>query len=292
MDMKKTFIKYFIYLGAFAAVLFAGNASGAEISLTGSVDKTDIAFEDSLTLTVEIKWFGDITSYTFQVLPLPDAENLKVTGTSSSISSKSSEDGDITLRTFKYVLRPTGPGTGTIEPVVLDYVALPDSTAGQLATQRFQISIAPPIPRGTEANLPFFARVLIFIAAIIITVVIIIMIRRKKKVHVEPEKTPEDEFLDGLETARKETQNDRKQFFTRLHKLLIVFLERKYDLELSGKTTQLVVEQLETVDMPVVMKENISNWLTQADREKFAPGAGSPGDVLRLATEIDKTFRK
>ena len=121
--MKKEIakIKRIIYLSLFAAIVFSGVASGSEISLTGSVDKTDIAFEDSVMLTVEIKWLGDIDSYNFQVLPLPEAQNLKVTGTSSSISSKTGETGAITVRTFKYILRPTGHGVAAIEPVVLDY---------------------------------------------------------------------------------------------------------------------------------------------------------------------------
>ena len=292
METEKIKIKKVIFSLLILFIITAGNIFGSEISLTGAVDKTDIAFEDSVTMTVEIKWLGDIDSYVFQILPLPDAENLKVTGTSSSISSKTVEGQGITVRTFKYVLRPTGHGTGTIDPVVLDYVALPDSATGQLSTQQFDILIAAPIPRGTETNLPLFAKILIFIAAIIIVIIIVYIIRRKKATDIEPVKTAEEEFLEGLESAKKESQNDRKQFFTRLHKLLITFMENKYNLNLSGKTTPLIIEEIVAVEMPELRKEKIGQWLTQADREKFAPGTGSPGDVLRLATEIDKTFRE
>jgi len=292
MEKEKYKIKSFIYFLLILAVFSTGNIFGSEISLTGAVDRTDIAFEDSVTLTVEIKWLGDIDSYAFQVLPLPDAENLKVTGTSSSISSKTVEGRGITIRTFKYVLKPTEPGTGTIEPVVLDYVALPDSTTGQLSTQQFNILIAAPIPRGTETNLSLFAKILIFVAAVIIVIVIIYLVRKKKSEDVEPVKTAEVEFLEGLESAKKESQNDRKQFFTRLYKLLITFMENKYGLNLSGKTTQLIMEEIDAVEMPELRKEKINQWLQQADKEKFAPGTGAPGDVLRLATEIDKTFRE
>jgi len=292
MDRKIAKIKYCIYLSAFAVILISGAAVGSEISLTGSVDKTDIAFEDSVKLTVEIKWLGDISSYNFQVLPLPEAENLKVTGTSSSISSKTGETGDITVRTFKYVLRPTGSGVATIDPVVLDYLSFPDSTTGQLSTQEFKILVAARIPRGNETNLPLFAKILIGLAALVVIGGVVIFVRKYKAVDIEPVKTSEEEFLEGLETARKESQNDRKQFFTRLYKLLMMYLEGKYGLELSGKTAQSIVEQLDSIDLQPIFAEKVGQWLIQADKEKFAPGAGAPGDTLRLATEIDKTFRE
>lgn len=275
------------------ALLSAGSAVASEISLTGSVDKTDIAFEDSVTLTVEIKWLGDITAYKFEVLPLPTCENLKVTGTSASISSKTSEGQGITVRTFTYVLRPTQAGTGTIEPITLDYTSLPDSTTGQLATQQFHILIAKPILRGSESNLPWLAKILIWGAALIVIVaIILIIIIKKHSKPSEPQVTPAQKFLDELGVVKKDFANDRKQFFTRLHKLLIIFLESNYGLALSGKTTQLILKDMEPLEMPAEIKEKIGQWLLQADKEKFAPGTGAPGDVIRLATEIEDIFRK
>ncbi|MEW5923890.1 MAG: BatD family protein [Candidatus Zixiibacteriota bacterium] len=283
-------ITLFLILGA---VLLTGSAVASEISLTGSVDKTDIAFEDSVTLTVEIKWLGDITAYNFQVLPLPECENLKVAGTSSSISSRTSEGQGITVRTFTYVLRPTQAGIATIEPVTIDYTSLPDSTTGQLATQQFKVLIAAPVLRGNETNLPWFAKILILLAAlVVIGGVILIIIIKKHSAPPEPRITPVQKFLEELGIIKKDFANDRKQFFTRLHKLLVIFLETNYGLSLSGQTTQLILKNMESVEAPAEMKEKIGQWLMHADKEKFAPGAGSPGDVIRLATEIEELFRK
>ncbi|PKK84808.1 MAG: hypothetical protein CVT49_01240 [candidate division Zixibacteria bacterium HGW-Zixibacteria-1] len=292
MNEDKHKYRRIIIILILATALSVTSAAASEISLTGSVNKTDIAFEDSVTLTVEIKWLGDITAYNFQVLPLPTCENLKVAGTSSSISSKTSEGQGITIRTFKYVLRPTQAGVGTIEPVTLDYVHVPDSTTGQLATQQFKVLIAAPLLRGNETNLPWFAKILILLAALVVVVVVIIIIVRKKSVRVEPEITPGQKFLEELENVKRDFSNDRKQFFTRLHRILVIYLENSHNLNLSGKTTQLMLAEMEPLEMPVVLKEKIGQWLMQADKEKFAPGTGSPGDVVRLATEIDDIFRK
>jgi len=56
--------------------------AGENISLSATLDRSDISFEETVELKLEIKWQGDITSYAFELIPLPELENLKVIGTS------------------------------------------------------------------------------------------------------------------------------------------------------------------------------------------------------------------
>ncbi|UCD94625.1 MAG: hypothetical protein JSU69_00825 [Candidatus Zixiibacteriota bacterium] len=270
---------------------FAAPVSAQEISLSGGVDKTDIAFEDSLTLAVEIKWIGDITSYSFGLLPLPETENLQVVGTSSAISSSTEQDQDITTRTFKYTLRPTGSGVGVIEPIVLNYVAWPDSIPGELMTQQFKILIAAPVPSEGEGGLSLIVR-MILAAFIVLAAAVGLVLWKRRAPKAEPARTAGEKFLEAFEAVKSEAQSDRKLFFTKLYKLLTSYLSEEYKLDVTGKTAKLILEGLNELDIPMERKEKIAAWLENAEREKFAPGGGSPGDVLRLVTEIESFFEK
>ena len=76
---------FLIFIILFLPVLSLN--AGENISLSAALDRFDIPFEETVELELEIKWQGDITSYAFELIPLPELENLKVLGTSSAISS-------------------------------------------------------------------------------------------------------------------------------------------------------------------------------------------------------------
>ena len=56
-------------------------SAGENISLSAGLNKSEIPFEGDVELKLEIKWQGDISSYVFEVLPLPELENLNPTYT-------------------------------------------------------------------------------------------------------------------------------------------------------------------------------------------------------------------
>jgi len=280
-----------LWLGLLLFLCFIGPVRGDEISLSAGLDKTDIAFEDSLTLTVVLKWQGDIRKYSFDILPLPTTEHLKVVGTSSAIAGDEENNIEITRRTFKYSFKPTLSGTGIIEPIILKYIAWPDSIPGELTTQQFNVLIADPIPKPEESNnaVLYIIIVIVFILAGAIAVSIMFLKKRSVK---EPVKTAEEFVLDGLASVKDGAQGDRKTFFTKLYKLLCDYIEKKYRLTTTGKTAAAISDEMEKLDIPIAQKEKLTGWLTQAETEKFAPMAGTPGDIIRLITEVENYFRK
>jgi hypothetical protein len=283
-------IRFIFYLGCILPVLSASSVSGKEISLSAGINKTDVAFEDTVGLTVEIKWQGGIQDYLFEILPLPETQNLKIVGTSSAISSGEEEGAEVTTRKFKYTLKPTASGVGMIEPIVLKYISWPDSVPGELSTQSFKVLIARPLPPPDESGSSFVIPVII--AAILIIAVAVLARFRKRSIKPEPEKTLEQIFLEELSRARNESSVSRKDFFTRLYKSLTDYIGSKYRIDVAGKTVGVILEELDSSEIPDDRKEKISAWLTLAEKEKFAPGGGLPGDIPRLYTEMDNFFRK
>lgn len=289
MKRSAAIYKSTLLAGLMCLCLYSPGLS-ADIELSSALDKTDIAFEDSVILRVELKWQGDIRNYSFGLLPLPQTSNLQVVGTSSSIASREEDGVEITVRTFKYSFKPTLSGTGTIEPITIDYVAWPDSIPGQLTTQTFRVLIANPLPPPEVSNLPNI--ILIALGLLIVVAIVIIVLVKRKKVETKPVKTAEQYFLSELAQIKKESQNDRKIFFTRLFRTLSLYIENKYSIDLSGHNAIAVGALMEKMDVHPDIVKKLGGWLKQAETEKFAPVGGTPGDIIRLISELENYFKK
>lgn len=264
----------------------AGTAVSDELSLSASLDKTAIGFEEKVTLVLEIRWTGTIADYRFGMLPIPETERLAVQGSSSAISSDEREGQDITTRTFRYEFKPTKGGTGRIYPITLEYITMPDSVPGQLMTQELTVLIAPPMKKVEETGLAWYYYVIIAVIVIGVVIAVIVFVI-KRGASVEPEVKPEQAVLVKLAGIREDGQADRKAFYTRLYRLLLDYITQKYGVAVSGMMPQDVMAALDEKEMPPGEKDKLSGWLTLADREKFAPGGGEPGDTIRLITEIE-----
>ncbi len=262
--------------------------AGENISLSAALDKIDIQFEETVELKLEIKWQGDITSYAFEVIPLPELENLKVLGTSSAISSGVENDNEITTRTFKYTLKPTGSGIGIINPITLQSISMPDSIPGLLSTQLMKVNIAIPIPVEKESGVQIY--LYLMIAALMIAAVVIVVLKKRNRPDIEPIKSPEEYFSETLAQIKANSQQDRTQFFTKLHSALANYIKAKFSIETSGQNAEKIVGQIEKLEISANYKEKISGWLIRSEKEKYAPFGGEPGDIIRLISELENFF--
>jgi len=285
MKAKVSLLTYIVLI-----LLVVGLNASEDISLSAILDDSETPFEESVELTLEIKWTGDIRSYAFEVLPLPELENLKILGTSSAISSGIEAGQEITTRTFKYTLKPTASGTGIIKPILLQCVSMPDSIPGELATQELSIKIADPVPIEKKSEIPDYYYFLLII--VLAGGFVFIFLQLRKKPETIPVKSPEESILAELAAIKQEGYSDRKLFFTRLFKMLSTFLEKKYNQNLSGQTADDIISNFEEIEISLDIKEKLTVWLTKAEKEKFAPMGGEPGDIIRLIAELEKFFKK
>jgi len=266
--------------------------SGSEISLSARIDKTDIPFESTAELSLDIRWEGKVADYAFELLPLPTTQSLKILGTSTSVRSEVVDGRDFIVRSFHYTLEPTRAGLGLVEPIILKYISLPDSIPAQLASQRFQINIDSPLPKKVQhtRNGGFFVYA-IPILIVLVTAGLVIWFRRQKS-QPEPVGTSEEALLLALSLAKRETMSDRKLFFSRLYTILSQYLESKCSIKTAGRTAAEILGDCETANLSDDLKSRFNIWLTMAEKEKYAPLPGEPGDMIRLATEIENLFEK
>ena len=280
-------------VGFIAGLVLIVAAGAQAISLTQSLDKTDIAYEDRATLEIVVTWPGTNSSYIFDKPLQPPLEKLKVQQYSSTVSSATGSSGEQTTRKFSFTLVPTGSGVGRIAPVTVSYYSWPDSVPGQLVTEEMTLHISAPVAKKSsgKTGMPLGVWIAGGIGWLLIIGVIgvVIIKRRKPKVIV---KTPRELLLERLTLLKQASGNDLKRFQTGLYKDLVWYLSVAYKLDFPGQSLEEVMSVVQNSAVPEFEREKISGWLERADREKFSPLPPSPGETLRLEHEVREFFEK
>ncbi len=285
----KSVLLSLLLLGCLMPAVYADNG----ITISQSLDKAQMAFEDSALFEIVLTWPGPQSAYLFDKPLQPSIDRLKIRGYSSTISSSTANGQEVTTKTYHYVLIPTSSGEGKIDPVTISYVSWPDSTPGQLTTEPMSVTIALPIPPKKPMHIPPLVWIAV-LAGFSLTVVFVVyvLLRKGKKVDEEPVKSPKEMFLEGLSQVRAESGQDLKKFQSGLYKILTRYLADAYLLPVGDQPEEELKEQLKKTPLKEAQVEAIAGWLIRARRDKFSPVNAQPGEVIRLESEIRELFEK
>ncbi len=270
---------------------FAPSIRADGMTVSQSIDRTSVAYEDSARFEIVLTWNGPQSAYLFSQPLSPQISGLRIHGFSSSIKSTGEGDAEITTKAYRYTLVPVKSGVGRIEPVSIGYLTWPDSLPGELVTEAMTVNIAPPKPVEPEDS-----NVLVLIVAIVVVAGLVVagfVVRRSRaKKPGEPVRTALQIFLDGLTDIRKEAGNDLKEYQTRLYRIMSGFLAARYDIKVDDLSDDELHEVLGKTGMTQEAKEKVTGYLLAARRDKFRPVSSAPGDTIRLETEIRDVFEK
>lgn len=277
----------------FLCCLLASSARAAgSISLSQKLDRTEIAFEDSVTLELTLTWSGPQYAYRFDRPLQPQLEKFQIGPFSTAIGSVGSGTDEVTTKTFTYTLIPVGSGSARIDPITIAYVSYPDSIPGELVSEPMTVQIGSPRPVIVEeSNVTWWliSGVLVVVAAL--TAIVILKVRRSP-VSGQELVSPAERFMDNLNRLRNEAGADLKKFQTGLYGALAQYLGEQYQLPLTNKNSAQIAEALKGTAMPDSQRERILGWLDRAEREKYSPAAGAPGETIRLASEVQQFFEE
>ena len=277
----------FLSLSTISASIFADG-----ISVSQTLSRSEIAFEDSVLFEIELSWDGSQAAYLFPKPLSPIIDRMSVRGFSSSVASEGNDESEKTTKTYRYMLLPKSSGLGRIAPVTISYVTWPDSLPGELTTEEMTVTIAQPLPPPE----PFDYTLMWWLGGAVILaaagLVIVIVRRTRNQQPSEPVKTVVEQFLDELGQLKNESGNDHKRFQTGLHKILTEFLSRQYGLSPEGMSEENLKEQLLSVGPADQAGSKIATWFAQAARDKFSPVSVGPGETIRLEAEIRQLFEK
>jgi len=272
-----------------ATLTAAPVAAAGEISISAEISSASIAFEAKDTLTVRLTWEGEPFLYQVDDFPMPALEKMEILGSSSSVASSADSTlaaGEITTRTFRYILQPNDFGTGVVSPLNLTAKNRVSGEAHELKTGRLTVEIAKPVPKADPQSGHSTLFIILAVVVVAVGTAAFIIIRRKPRA----EEAPADlSYLESLKEIKKETISDKKLFYSRLYRLLLAYLEKERGLEVSGKTgaeVGRIIESLE--DGPE--KANLTLWINLAQKVKYRPEEPSAGDVENTYNAVYQFF--
>ncbi len=262
------------------------------ITVSQAVDKFDLAFEDSLHFEITLTWEGPQTAYLFPQPLQPTFERLRVKAFSSSISSTGSPPHEKTTKKYRYTLVPTSSGTATIDPVTVNYLSMPDSITGELVTEAMTVQIAEPLPPPKKSPSGWYWGIGGAIV-VLLGVVLFLAVRRSARKRSETvEKSPVETFLEKLTAVKQDAGGDLKKFQDGLYKILVELLSTQYGINADELPDEELAPALASAGMSEEERMRISAWLIKARQDKFRPVVSSPGETIRLGTEIRQFFEK
>ncbi len=263
----------------------------AGISISQSVDKTEIAFTDTVTFEVLLNWDGPQFKYRFDRPLDPQFISLKVVGFTSAISSEGVGEDEVTTKRFSYRLIPTLSGTGRVDPIEIGYVTYPDSLPGELLTEEMRLIIAKPIAKNEEESSSIWLYIVGCIILLGIGVTGFVIYKRSQNDHVTM-LSPKEKFLDELASIKRESGSDMKKFQYQLHTALTEFVKMHCSVDPVGMDIETLKTALNKAKLTDEASNKISSWLIQAERDKYQPIQTAPGDTIRLESEIRTLFEK
>ncbi len=251
--------------------------SPAKIELKSSVDRSNIPLNQNLTLTVQASWEGEQRRFSITPIIPPQCENLEIFESSSLNESKIEQGITRSLKTFRFVLKPLQTGMGRIGPVQVNYIDNLTQDSSSLSTQPIQVQITQSVERSRSGYKPAL------IIAIFLVLIYVIYSSRKRAKRIdlsrieETEKTEskpetlEEKSLRGLNELSEQVRMGRlDNFSTDVYRLLTGYLESKYQIVTSGKTTGNIINSLSSLDLSPDKISLLREVLSTCDRAKFA----------------------
>jgi hypothetical protein len=274
-------------------ILLCGlTGAASEISVSQSLDRSQIAFEDSLRFQITLKWDGPQAAYLFDKPLTPDLNRLSVRSFTSTVKTGGEGTLPTTTKTYDYVLAPTAGGLGSIEPITIQYLAWPDSIPGSLVTEAMTVRIAEPRPPAADSGSPLIWLVPVAVLLVAAGGLTFMVRSRRARQEQVPVMTPSERFLEELGTLKSETGDDYKRFLSGLCPLIEEYFSARFGIAAAGLDDAALAEALATAPISVDDAERLASWYCGARKDKFRPVKATPGATIRLEAEIRELMEK
>jgi len=240
------------------------------------VDRPELPFNEKLTLTVQASWDGEQSRFKITPITPPECDNFEILGSSSVNETKVVEGKTKSTKTFEFILKPTQTGTGRIGSVLFSYVDNVTGDSSSLSTQPISVTVNPPV----EKKAPNY-KIILFIAIAVILIYVVYSAKRKtKRIKITdqtkeevkiPEKTLEEENLKTLSALSPLiSEGKADEFSSKVYKLITNYLEGRYHIFTTGKTTNDIIDSLSSLNLPEEQISLIKDTLFTCDLVKFA----------------------
>ena len=268
----------------------------SEVAVEAVVDSSRVPLNRNLTLTIKVSCTGDISHYAFQWPNPPDLDRFDIVGSSSANIVRDEGGHIVTVKEFRYILKPVGEGQGRIGAVLLHYTDKISQKDHSLSTRAVGIEITEPVIRGT-GGMPATPYLLIGLAVIILSGGGFVYLRKKKEKKEMPipeieAKSPEEIALEKLENApRLRVAGETKEYYSAISNSVRSYIDRKFFLRTLELTTHDIVNSLKLKEVDEETILTIEKILTTCDMVKFARHEPAPSDLDQILTLAQNFFK-
>jgi archaellum component FlaC len=271
------------------------NTLPAKIELKSSVDRSTLPLNENLNFTIQVSWEGEQSRFMITPVAPPQCDKLEVSGSSSVNESKVEEGKTISLKTYQFILKPLQTGTGRIGSAEIKYIDNATQDSSSLSTQPVSVQITPATTKS-----PSSYKIVLIIAIILILIYVVYSSRRKvRKIAIPQEQgseqeeqkpeTPEERALRSLNKISEQLQKGRSDDFSRdIYRMLTGYLETKYQIVTSGKTTNDIVNSLSNLDLSPEKVARLKEILSTCDMIKFAREGPEKERLNQIAEQVRK----
>jgi len=287
-----------------AAPAYTHESTGGPVSMTISVDRTDIGLADQIVLTQTLRSEPGFEADLPEYLP-EDLDQFAVMDIRQE-PSRSYPDGS-TVQTRRFTLEPNRSGELTIAPMYVYFHKADAKAESYFTTEPIDVKVAPienasalqiegpsDIFRADPDALHETGPSTILIAAIAlilctVAVVLIARYRRGRPFAITPAHELALTALDRLLERNLVKASLLEPFFVELSGILRTYIERRFDVRAPELTTEEFLLQAATNDALTGHRGRLKEFLSLADQVKFATYR-PPGDDVDQSVNVVRQF--
>lgn len=266
------------------------------VMLQATVNKREIAPDETCQAEVIIQWSGQFPNAEI-VFPGLRFNNKLVLVSTASMSSGQEENGQLILqRKYTYILQGKDAGVGVIEQVSAQYALEPGQPLKTLTSSPLEITVSRMHLDLSDRGKRFIGLAFLLVLFLILVTPLGIIIRtrqKEKSLAVSLSKLPpsvEDQALQFLSEANQyRLARDIREYHAHIATTIKRYLAQKYQINTTGKTTLMILEQLSGPELAEERKGQIDTILSTCDRAKFAhyePGAEEMDRIYALTRDF------
>jgi len=275
-------LHYLIWIGCVlfllpSAVGGAGSGLSSAVTLQVTVNKREIAPDEMCQAEAVIQWSGQFPNAEIVFPGLRFNDRLALVSTASTSAGQEEKGEMILQRKYTYTLQGKEAGTGVIEPVSVQYALEPGQPLQTLTSSALEVTVSRVHLDLSQGGKKFIgtAFLLILFLILVTPLGIIVRIRQKERaISKSLSRRPpslEEQALQSLDEAKQHRQaRDIREYHARVAVIIKNYLAQKYQIDITGKTTLMILEQLSGIDVPEEQKKRVDTVLSTCDRVKFA----------------------
>ncbi len=274
------------------------------VVVRAGVDKGTVTIGDPIEYTVTVRHDPQYPLLSSIEAPSEDIFKIK------KIDDIRRQEGSLLIEGKKFTLTAYRLGDFVLDPVKIDYRDEKGNTQ-TLSTSPIYIKIAS-VAEGTEkkdirdvktvvsiprSNFLIYLGVLAAVTALVYWLLRLWFLSRKKTAAIipEPKLDPEQEALGRLDALIESDllrKGHTKLYFLQFTDILKRYFERRLNISAPEATTEEILAQLKSKELPSEIRLKIKEVLEAADLAKFAKWKPAPAEILSINQQAKRLIEE